>query len=47
MADPGESATAGDEPWPYHIHTLTPPPLCTVRSVTQLMLHKGTFVNPQ
>lgn len=35
MADPGESETAGDEPWPYRIHTPKPHLLCEVRSATQ------------
>lgn len=38
MADPGESETAGDEPWPCRIHTPTPPLLCTVRSATQVQI---------
>lgn len=47
MADPGESETADDEPWPYRIHTPSPPLLCTVRSATQVpIMHKGTFVIP-
>ncbi len=36
MADPGESETADDEPWPCRIHTPAPPPVCTVQSVTQV-----------
>lgn len=36
MADPGEFETAGDEPWPYRIHTPAPLLLCTVQSATQI-----------
>lgn len=36
MADPGEFETAGDEPWPYRIHTPAAPLLCGVQSVTQV-----------
>ena len=45
MADPGESETAGDEPWPYRIHTPTPPLLCIAQSATQEpKTHTATFV---
>ena len=36
MADPGEFETAGDEPWPYRIHTPAAPLLCGEQSVTQV-----------